>query len=175
MGFMTNLNLARGIRTVLSAGLVIAALGAAPLAQAQEIAPEHLALARKYVDLTDSASLYETSLIQTGIETMRQVITQNPEITQQTSAVIGEVIEGYVAEKGDLFDQFARVYAIRFSMEELTEIIAFYESPVGRKLSENNSSINGDLRRVLAVFTNNLRVEFLSRVRAGLREQGIEL
>jgi uncharacterized protein len=60
-------------------------------------------------------------------------------------------------------------------MEELTSIVAFYESPVGQKLASANSELNVDLSRVLTVYTNNLRTEFFAKVRAGLRAQGVNL
>ena len=94
---------------------------------------------------------------------------------REIDTAIGEVIKEYNGRKGELLDQFARVYAIYFTLEELTEIVAFYESPTGQKLAQANSELNGDIRRVLQVYTNNLRTEFFAKVRAELREQGIEL
>ncbi|MCP8887811.1 DUF2059 domain-containing protein [Devosia ureilytica] len=157
------------------AAMVAGSVSVAAPVIAQEVAPEQLALARKYIDLTDRGAVFETTVVEIGIDTMRQIITQNPEISDQTNAVIGEVIKGYNGRKGELLDQFARVYAISFSLEELTEIVAFYESPTGQKLAQANSDLNTDIRRVLQVYTNNLRTEFFAKVRAGLREQGVEL
>lgn len=147
----------------------------APAAFAQEIAPEQLALARKYVELTDKGALFETTVVETGIQTMRQIVGRNPELLEQADEVIGDVIKDYNGRKGELFDQFARLYAMRFNMEELNAIVTFYESPVGQKLASANSELNEDLRRVLQVYTNNLRTEFYAKVRAGLREKGVEL
>lgn len=153
----------------------IAATSVVAPAMAQEVAPEQLSMARKYIDLTDHGAVFETTVVQIGVDTMRQIVTQNPEIQDQTSDAIGEVIKEYNGRKGELLDQFARVYAIYFSLEELTEIVAFYDSPTGQKLAKANSELNGDIRRVLQVYTNNLRTEFFAKVRSELRDQGIEL
>lgn len=147
---------------------------AAP-AISQELAPEHLALAREYIDLTDRAAIYEVTLVQTGIETMRTIVTQNPGIREQVDTAIGEVLKTYAGQKGDLLDQFARVYATRFSMEELQQIVDFYKTPVGDKLAQANLEINDDLQRVMQVFETNLKREFFAKVRAKLREDGVEL
>jgi len=160
---------------MMAAALVVGAAGVSLPALAQEVPPEELAMARKYIDLTDRGAVFETTVVEVGIDTMRQIITQNPEIQQQTSDAIGEVIKEYNGRKGELLDQFARVYAINFTLEELTEIVAFYESPVGQKLATANSQLNEDIRRVLQVYTNNLRTEFFAKVRSQLRDQGIEL
>jgi hypothetical protein len=156
---------------VLSATII----GLAMPAIAQEVAPEHLALARKYVDLTDKSAIYETTLVETAIESMRQIVSQNPEITDQTNAAISKILEEYKGHKGDLLDQFARVYAIRFSMEELQQIVDFYSTPTGMKLAQANSEVNVDMQRVMSVFTNNLKQEFFAKVRAELKAQGISM
>ena len=170
MAFWNIRNLARS----LGFAALVATAVVGPVA-AQEVAPEQLAMARKYIDLTDRGAVFETTVVEIGIDTMRQIVTQNPEIQDQTDTAIGEVIKEYNGRKGELLDQFARVYAIYFTLEELTEIVAFYESPTGQKLAQANSELNGDIRRVLQVYTNNLRTEFFAKVRAELREQGIEL
>jgi hypothetical protein len=159
------------VAVVLSAGMIALAMPAV----AQEVAPEHLALARKYVDLTDRSAIYEVTIVETGIETMRQIVQQNPEIIEQTDAVITKTIEEYKGRKGELLDQFARVYAVRFSMDELQQIVTFYESPVGAKLAQANAEVNVDMQRVMEVFTGNLKREFFAKVRADLRAQGIEI
>ncbi|MFD1252691.1 MULTISPECIES: DUF2059 domain-containing protein [Devosia] len=175
MAFWTNPNLVRNARALVAAVLTIGTLGLSVPAMAQEVAPEHLALARKYIDLTDRAAVFEVTVVETGIETMQQIVQQNPEILDKTNDAVGKVIQEYNGRKGELLDQFARVYAVRFSIEELQQIVAFYESPVGMKLSQANSELNTDLQRVLQVYTNNLKREFFAKVRAELRAQGIEI
>jgi len=175
MAFWTNANLVRGARAMLAATLAVGFIGLSVPAFAQEVAPEALALARKYIDLTDRAAIYEVTVVETGVETMQQIVTQNPEIIDETNAAITKVIESYKEHKGDLLDQFARVYAARFNMEELQEIVNFYSSPTGQKLAQANSDINVDLQRVMQVFSNNLKREFFAKVRAELRSQGIEI
>lgn len=175
MAFWTNGNMMRGAKAVMGVVLTASVLAMAAPAVAQEVAPEQLALARKYIDLTDRGAVFETTVVEMGIDTMRQIVTQNPEIIDQTNETIGEVIQEYNGRKGELLDQFARVYAMRFTMEELTQIVAFYESPTGQKLASANSEVNADIRRILGVYTNNLRTEFFAKVRANLRAKGVEI
>lgn len=162
-------------RTLLSIVLSATILGVAAPAMAQEVPPEQLALARKYVDLTDRAAIFETTLVEIAIGSMRQITQQKPDIVPQTDAAISKVLEEYKGRKGELLDQFARVFAVRFTAPELQEIVAFYESPTGEKLSAANAEVNTDLQRVMQVFTNNVRPEFFAKVRAELKTQGIEL
>ena len=175
MGNWMTMDLMRGAKTIIAAVMTAGLIGLSVPAIAQEVPPEQLALARKYIDLTDRASVYEVAVVETGIETMQQIVTQNPEILQQTDDAITKVIQEYNGRKGELLDQFARVYATRFSIEELQQIVAFYESPTGQKLAQANSEPNTDLQRVMQVFNNNLKREFFAKVRSELRANGIEI
>lgn len=156
--------------------LILSLFAAVPAMSQQptEISPEHLALARKYVDLTDQAGLYEATVVTAGIRTYRTLLPQNPEIAEPLNKAIETVITSYRGRKGELFDQFARVYALNFTQEELTQIVAFYESPAGAKLAKSNSSMSGTINRIMEVFESNLGTEFFSAVRAELRAQGID-
>ncbi len=169
---MQVLGRAKGLVAVAASAAILAF--AAPVV-AQEVSPEQLSLARQYVDLTDNASVFEVIMVETGIETMRQLVTQNPEIIDAVDSAVKKVLEDYRARKGELMNQFARVYALRFTVEELQQIVAFYESDVGKKLSASNLEVNSDLQRVLQVFTENVQREFFAQVRAELRAQGVEV
>lgn len=138
----------------------------------QEISPEHLAAARTYVDLTDNASVYEITLIEIGLNVMRIIIQQDPALADPVQEAIQTAFDEYETRKGELYNQFARIYAMRFTQEELEEILAFYNSDVGQKLLANNVTINQDMQLVLGVWEENTQREFLSRVRAILREGG---
>jgi Uncharacterized protein conserved in bacteria len=169
---MQVLGRAKGLVAVAASAAILAL--AAPVV-AQEVSPEQLSLARQYVDLTDNASVFEVIMVETGIETMRQLVTQNPEIMDSVDSAVQKVLEDYRARKGELMNQFARVYALRFTVEELQQIVTFYESDVGKKLSASNLEVNSDLQRVLQVFTENVKREFFAQVRAELRAQGVEV
>ena len=143
-------------------------------AAAQEISPEHLALARKYVDLTDKANIYEAALIKTAIDTMSTITNQNPELVEQTNTAIEKTLAEYKDRKGDLMDQFARVYALNFSMEEMTAIVAFYDSPVGQKLTNANANLNEGMQTIMGIFEANLKREFFAKVRAELKAAGFD-
>lgn len=157
----------------ISLGLGAPALPAA--AQETELAPEHLALARKYVDLTDKSGIYEVALVETAVRTMRTIVSQNPEIVDPVNEAITKTLDVYRTRKGDLMDQFARVYALTFTPEELQQIVAFYETPVGTKLATANAALNDSLKDVMEVFQINLGQEFFAKVRAELKAAGYDV
>jgi hypothetical protein len=143
-------------------------------ALSQEVSPEHLALARQYIDLTDQSALYESAVAQAGAKTYRQLLPQNPEIADALNEAITTVVKAYADKKGDLYDQIARVYATVFNEQELKDIVAFYSSPTGTKLAKANAELNPTIKRVVDIFTVNLNSEFFARVRAELKAKGID-
>jgi len=158
-----------------SAGLAVPALAQdTPAATPQEVSPEALALARKYLDLTDHGGVYETTIVQAGIKTYQQLLPQNPNIAEPLNKAIETVIASYKDRKGDLFDQMARLYALTFTMDELQQIVDFYSSPAGQKLAKANSELNSSLQRIMNIFSMNLAKEFFAKVRAELKAQGID-
>lgn len=155
--------------------LILSSFAAMPaMSQQAEIAPEHLALARKYVDLTDTGGLYEGTIVQAGINTYKQLLPQNPEIATPLNAAIETVIGTYKGKKGELFDEFARIYALSFTQEELQQIVDFYSSPTGTKLAKSNAVMSGTISRVMDVYRSNLSTEFFAAVRAELKAKGID-
>lgn len=138
----------------------------------QEISPEHLQVARTYVDMTDNAAVYERSLVDIGVSVLRLLIQQDPALADPAQEAITTVYDEYAKNKGELYNQFARIYANRFSVEELQQIVTFYSSDVGKKLLENNAGVNNDMQTVLRVWAGNAQTEFLSKVRTVLREKG---
>lgn len=168
------MNIAQKIRQAIMALAATIVLVASPVT-AQEISPEHLDLARKYVELTDRAAVFEVTVVRTGVEVLRLLTPQNPEIATDIDTAVGDTIKTYIERKGELTDQFARVYAQRLTMEELREIVAFYESEVGQKLSRENFDANNQLQQVLGLFQRNISSEMLSQVRATLKERGFDV
>ena len=168
-------SLSRRAAVFFAAILSLAVLSLSLPAVAQELAPEHLALARKYVDLTDKQSVYETTVVQTAIDTTRQILKQNPQIADKVNTAVGTVVKTYKPRKSELLDQIARIYAQQFSMEELQQIVNFYSSDVGQKLVTSNVVINRQLQQVMQIFQTNLNTEFFSKVKSELKKSGVDI
>jgi hypothetical protein len=168
-----SMNLSRLTKWAAMAVLALAmAFGAAAPALSQEIAPETLALARKYVDLTNKAQIYEAVLAQTADQTSKLLSSQNASITDKIDATIGKILETYKDKGDDLYNQFARVYAATFTPDELKQMVDFYSTPAGQKLASSALQVNQDISKVMQVFTYNFGTEFVSKVRADLKSQG---
>ncbi len=59
------------------------------------------------------------------------------------------MVKTYKAQRGQLMDQIARIYAQHFTSDELQQIVTFYSSPTGQKLASTNFDINQQLQKVM--------------------------
>ncbi len=143
--------------------------------RAQELSPDHIALARKYIDLSYKISTFEQSLVQAGIDVSDAILKQDPSLEEQSNKAIGDAISYFAKQKDDVFNQFARVYALNFTMDELREMNAFYETPTGQKLAESQSRIDQNIVTLYSLYEENMRKEMYARVRADLRAQGANI
>jgi hypothetical protein len=175
MGMKAMMELGRRVALAFAIVLAVSAGTSAFAAESQEVPPERLALAREYVDLTDSAGIYEGTLVKTAVDTMRTITKLNPELADPVNKAIEKVLASYKARKGELLDQFARVYALNFTDDELKQIVAFYKTDVGKKISRTSVAVNTDLQKVMQVFAANLQPEFYAKVRAQLKADGYNL
>jgi hypothetical protein len=162
------------LKAIAAAASLAFALGFGAVAPAlsQEISPEQLALARKYVDLTNKGQLYEAIAAMTAAQASQLLTQQNPDLALVIDETIGKVLETRRGKSDALFNEVARIYAVMYTADELNQIIAFYETPVGQKLATNAQQVNTDTAKILTVFTQNFGTEFVREVKAKLKEAG---
>lgn len=158
-----------------AAVISLAMFAASAPAFAQEVSPDQLALARKYVDLTDKVDIFGTSIADIAARTLQTVLRLNPTLGGQATQAVTDVVNEYKQRRGDLLDQIARVYAQHFTSDELKQLVTFYSSPVGQKLATSNFEINQQLNKVMQLYQVNLSTEFYAKVRANLKAKGITL
>lgn len=169
------IRLSRRARGMAAAVLSLLMLAVAAPAFAQEVSPDQLALARKYVDLTDKVDIFGTSLADIAARTLQQVLKLNPTLGSQATQAVTDVVNDYKKHRDDLMDRIARIYAQHFTADELQQLVTFYSSPVGQKLASANFEINQQLGQVMQVYQLNLSSEFYAKVRAALKAKGVTL
>lgn len=143
-------------------------------AMSQEITPEQLDLARKFVALNDESGIFEREVIKAGVKAYQEIIPQNPKLGEPLNKAIAAVAESWKPRKPELMDQIARFYALTFSKDELQQMVDFYSTPVGRKLSKASATINESVTQIVQVFRANLNNEFFAKVRAELKKAGYD-
>jgi uncharacterized protein len=140
---------------VLGAGLLALALALPAAAQDQQqpseddisarisqaleedpIDPERLRLARRVLDATDVTRPFDEILPDIADRAKTTLIRSNPQMQLGIINVVDKVALEMVERRAELENIMARIWAESFSDEELEELLAFYQSPIGQKYAQ---------------------------------------
>ena len=129
--------------------LVVLLLGADPPALQQQ-----RALALQLVELVQPESSYRAGMQQMLEQMVPSLEAQSrasgkplpPDYKQRMNAVLLEVVP-----YSEMKQWSAEVYAQRFTVTELKELLAFYRTPVGRKLASKLPEIMGEAGKKVSV------------------------
>src|SRR5215470_2736587 len=129
---------ARAVRTGLLA-LVLAA--AASPALAQQPSANAIALAKEIIVIKGGDKIYAPLISQT-IDRARVLLVQsNPTLSVALNEVAAKLRAELAPRVTELVNEGARIYASKFSDQELKDALAFYKSPLGRKIIEQEPVI----------------------------------
>lgn len=124
-------------------GLAFLAFGAAPgLATAQDtFADSHLAAARSVAIEAKVLEPFNDVLPLLMQQTRTAFIQSNPTLAEDIVEVTEEVALDLAARRIELNTEIYRIWAGLFSEEELLELAAFYQTPLGKKLRDQIPTI----------------------------------
>ncbi|QIB32860.1 DUF2059 domain-containing protein [Ancylobacter pratisalsi] len=149
-----------------------AAPAAAPVA---EPSAEQLKLANQLLVANGEASSFE-SLIPGIIEQAAGSFVQaNPDLIRDLREVAQQLAPEYEKRRTEIVQILARTYAAQFTVEELNELLTFYNSPVGRKLVERRQQILDDGLRNIQAWSAKFSREMEARVREEMKKRGFTI
>lgn len=154
------------------AGLVLAAVLAASPAGAQSFTDSHLAAARATIAAARASEQFDTILPMLADQAKALFQRSNPSLVQEIDEVVNQVALDLAKRRPELDRELERVWAARFTEEELKEITAFYTSPVGVKFSQNMGDIVKDSVRSAGIWRDALSTEMVTKAREELQKRG---
>ncbi len=154
---------------------VIVTLAAATAARAQEPSQAQLALAGEIVDIKRSNALFEP-LIAGVVEQSKVTLLQvNPNLFKDLTDVANQLRKEYSPRLGVLRTEIAKLYAQRFTEQELKDTLAFYKSPLGKKLLTEEPAFVERTMTFAQEWAIKLNEEVLQRFRAEMKKRGHSL
>ena len=156
---------------------LIAAVLAGPLAApvaAQEFTSSHLAAARATIEAAKADQQFDNILIVLADQAKALFTRSNPSLVVEIDEVVNQVALDLAKRRPELDRELERVWAARFSEDELKEITAFYTSPVGLKFGESMSLIIQDSVRSAGIWRDALSTEMITKAREELIKRGYQ-
>lgn len=153
--------------------IIVAALAlTAPAAYAQKPSPVALLTANEIVATTGSMSLF-TPLVAGVIEQAKVLyLQQDPSITKDLNDIAGQMRKDLEPRMSEITAHIALLYTENFDEQELKDLLAFYKSPVGKKLLAKQPVIADGSLKFAQDWANKLSDEVVAKMRIELKKKG---
>ena len=166
--------------TARPAGAFILALGFAlargvGAAAAVEPSKTAIATAKEVITAKGANSLY-SPLVSGVIERTKIVLLQsNPMLGKDLNEVAAKLHTDYAPRSAELLNEVAKLYASRFTEQELKDTLNFYKSPLGRKLVVEEPNILDQSMKTAQTWAENLSQEIIAKMRAEMKKRGHDI
>jgi hypothetical protein len=146
---------------------------AVPAAHAQEPTANALAFAQELI-ITKGANALFDPVIPGVIETAKNsFIPTNPSLGRELNEVAAVLHKEYEpAKRTDLLKEVARVYAQRFTEQELRDMVVFYKSPLGQKMIKQEPVALEQSFKQAQTWADGFSEVVLGRFRAEMQKKG---
>lgn len=165
----------RSNRLALAAVLAIACLVSGGIARAQAPTPSAIAAARDLVVIKGGTAMFEP-LIPGVIESAKNsLLPTNPQLAQPLNEVAAELRKQYEPKRAEILDEVAKIYAEHFTEQELKELVAFYKTPLGKKLlAEEPAALDQSLKAAQA-WAVHFSDQVIERFHVEMKKKGYNL
>ena len=154
-------------------GLALAAT--AMCAHAQQPSAAALANARELTELKGVKNLVEPVVVGVVQQTTGTILQTNPGLSKDLDEVSAQLRTEYQPRIAEMTNEIVKLYAQRFTEQELKEAIAFYKSPTGKKILTEEPKILDESYARIQQWANRLQDEVMVRVRAEMKKRGHNL
>ncbi len=168
MKFMKTLRCAARAATVAAA---LVAFGLPAYAQPKP-SPAAMATAQQLIQITGATSLFNP-LIPGVVEQAKLLfLQQNPDLAKDLNEVAAKLRAEYAPRQIELTKHVASLYAQSFTEAELKQLLAFYQSPVGKKFLMQQPRIVDSTMKYAQGWANNLSDKVIVKMRAEMKKRG---
>ena len=167
---------ARYVTAALVALLMIGiAQPAAPQPAPPQPSPAAILLAKQIVDVKGVKSMFEP-MVRGVVQKVKDAFMQtNFMWSKDLNEVAAIVQKDDDPRLNELIDQTARIYASHFTEAELKNILAFYQSPVGRKMVAEEPKALDESMANAGNWGDKLSEEVITQIRIEMKKRGHDL
>jgi uncharacterized protein len=158
-----------------AAGLALTVAAFAAPATAQQPSAAALASARELMELKGVKSLVEPVVVGVIEQTKGTVLQTNPALAKDLDEVAAQLRTEYAPRTAELTNEIARLYAQRFTEQELKESVAFYKTALGKKILVEEPKILDESYARMRQWASKLQDEVTTRLRAEMKKRGHNL
>jgi len=115
-------------------------------------------------------------LVSGVIERTKTVLLQsNPMLGKDLNEVATKLHAEYASRSAEILTEVAKLYASRFTEQELKDTLAFYKSPLGRKLVAEEPIILDQSMKTAQTWAEGFAQEIMSKIRGEMKKRGHDI
>lgn len=160
------------IRSVL---LAIAVAAFVTPAQAQQPSANAIAMAKEIITVKGSASGFNAVLPRVIERVKGMLLRTNPMLSKDLDEVSAKLLKDYGKAASEPLTEAAKLYASKFTEQEMRAILAFYKSPTGKKVIDEEPLVLQESVRNVDAWSEKLSEDMLIKFRNEMRKKGHEL
>jgi hypothetical protein len=164
------------LRRYVIAGIYVLGLCFVAAPAASQHAPaDALPVARELITVMRATDQFKL-IFPTIMQSLKPAIVQGrPQIEKDIDAMMPVLLEGVNSRINEITDQMAGVYARTFTVDEMHQLIAFYQTPVGQKLLEKLPTLVQESMSIGQAWGRRLATELRDSMVDALRKKGHQL
>jgi hypothetical protein len=151
--------------------VAIALAVSSPVAFAQQTTPAAIAAGKELVAVTGATALF-TPLVAGVIEQAKLLyLQQNPGLSKDLNEIADKLRADIMPRLSEINDEVAKLYAANFTEAEIKAILAFYQSPAGKKMLLQQPQVVDSSMKFAQTWANNLSEEVVAKMREELKKR----
>jgi hypothetical protein len=154
------------------ATVAVALVGFGPAAYSQQPSAAAMATAKELVAFTGSTTLFNPLIAGVVEQAKLLFLQQNPALGKDLNEIAFKMRNDLAPRFVELKDEVARLYATNFTDQELKAILTFYQSPVGKKLLDQQPKVVDASMKFAQDWANKLSDEVIVKMRDELKKRG---
>jgi hypothetical protein len=141
-------------------------------AHSQQPSAAAMATARELVAFTRSTTLFNPLIAGVVEQAKLLFLQQDPSLSKDLNEIAIKIRIDLAPRFAELEDEVAKLYATNFTDQELKAILAFYQSPVGKKLLDQQPKVVDASMKFAQDWANKLSDEVIAKMRDELKKRG---
>jgi hypothetical protein len=134
-----------------------------------------IAAAKEIMEIKGGLKMFEPIVVGV-IEQHKNIMLQaNPLLSRDLNEVTNKLRIELAPRRAELDADVIRIYAQAFTEQELRELLAFYKSPLGKKLVDQEPKILDNSMSRATEWADKLAQEVVQKIRAEMRKKGHNL
>ena len=165
----------RIVGTARAAVCAVALVALSLPADAQQPSANAIALAKEIIVAKGAATMYDPVVANLIERTKGALLQTNIMLSRELNDVAAKLRTELAPRSAELVNDAARLYAARFTEQELRNTLAFYKSPLGQKVIAEEPAILNQSMSNVETWAGKFAEEVMIKFRAEMKKKGHDL